>query len=457
MAGIGFSLRKILSHNSLTRTTAAYAVAGIISGGPWLISVLGIVILAILINAMPGPHQSIMQFQASITYLIAGSLILSGAAGNSFSRYAADQLFLNKPAYIVSNLNGMMSLITTLAGLFSFFYVLFLFPEQNLVYKFLLMGSFVVLCNLWIVITLLTALKDYKIILKAFFFSYLILVSLAYLLRHYGLSAFMFSFLLGQLILLFILFTAIYKEYPTNSIIDFHFMEKNKLFKILIFSGFFFNLAVWIDKLIFWYTPSTSYQVIGPFRASWLYDLPIFIAYLCLLPGLAAFLLLMETNFSDFYANFNESIRRGKSLASIKIAGDQMITYALNVIYCIVKLQAITVILIFQFGEKLLAVLHVSGLFYNLLYVAVIGTSLQVILLAIINILYYMDRRWDVCVLSFLFFLFNGIFTPISIYLGPFYYGFGFTCALAFVCTLGMYFLNREFTDLEYKTIMLRD
>ncbi|KTC85776.1 MULTISPECIES: exopolysaccharide Pel transporter PelG [Legionella] len=456
MAGIGFSLRKILNHESIARTFAAYSVAGIIGGGPWLASIISILILAILVAFIPADRLAITQFQVIITYLIAGSLIFSGSAGNSFSRYCSDQLFLNKATYLVSNLNGMMLIVTTVGGLLSFLFVLFFFPQQDICFRFLLMGSFISLSNIWVVVTLLTALKDYKIILQAFTGSYALVVILAYLLRNYGLDGFMFGFIVGQVFLLFILLLAIYKEYPTNSIIDFHFLEKGSLFKLLIISGFFFNLAIWIDKFIFWFNPSTSYPVIGVFRASWVYDIPIFLAYLCLLPGLAVFLLLVETDFSNYYNRFNESIRNGKSLAYIKIAGDQMISYAFNVISSIVKIQALTVILVFLFGERILQLLHISILYYNLLYVAVIGTSLQVVLLAINDILYYMDRRRDVFVLSLLYFILNVIFTPISIYLGPFYYGFGFTFALAIVCILGMYFLTEEFKELEYKVIMLR-
>lgn len=455
MAGIGFSLNKLLRHDSLTRTFAAYTVAGIISGGPWLISIFAISILALMVTAVPEYRQPIAQFQMSITYLIAGSLIFSGSVSNAFSRYASDQVFMNRSTYIISNLNGLMMIITTLGGVFAFFYVLYFFPEQDLLYRCLLIGNFIVLSNSWVVITLLTALKDYQLILKIFFVSYGVIVGLGYSLRGFGLDGFMFSFLIGQLVLLLTLFFAVYKEYPTNSIIDFHFLKKNSMFGLLICSGLFFNLAVWIDKFVFWYSPQTGYPVIGSFHASSLYDVPILIAYLCLLPGMAVFLLLIETDFADYYSNFNESIREGKSFACIQIAGDQMIAFAFNVIYSIIKIQALVIIIIFQFGEKILAFVHASVLYYNILNVAVIGTSLQVVLLAIIDILYYLDRRWDVFILSFLFFVLNLIFTPLSVHFGPFFYGYGFTCALAIVCTLGIYFLHEEFTDLEYKVIML--
>ena len=191
-------------------------------------------------------------------------------------------------------------------------------------------------------------------------------------------------------------------------------------------------------------------------RASVIYDLPIFIAYLLSLPGMAVFLLLLETNFADYYENFHEAIRSGKPLSYIKVSGEQMVNYALNVIYSIAKIQAITIIIVFQFGDKLLSLLHLSSAYNQLLFIAVIGTSFQVILLAIANILHYMDRLTDVLILAVIFFTLNLLFTIASIYLGPFYYGFGFTCALLVTCTYGVHLLNKEFTDIEYKVIMLR-
>ena len=41
MAGIGFELRKILNRDSYFALVRAYAYAGLISSGPWILSILG--------------------------------------------------------------------------------------------------------------------------------------------------------------------------------------------------------------------------------------------------------------------------------------------------------------------------------------------------------------------------------------------------------------------------------
>jgi len=457
MAGIGFSLKKIIKYDSLSSIVAAYTTAGVISSAPWIISILSILILGAFLSITPVYHESVMQFQISITYLVAGSLIVSGFAQNSFSRYVADQLFLNRSEYIIPNFHGMILLVTALSGCLSFFLILFFFPEQSIAYRFLFMGSFVTLSNAWVVINLLTGLRDYTIIVKAFILSYGLIVCLGYLLRDIGIDGLMMGYFVGQLILIITLISTLYEAYPTKNLIDFHFLKKNKVYKILMLSGLFFNMAIWVDKFVFWYCPSTSHYVIGPLRGSFFYDVPIYIAYLTVVPGMGVLLFLVETSFADYYERFHEAIRNGKSLSYIQIMREQMVNHAHNVIYSIVKMQAFTILLVFLMGERILSLFNISPIYKNLLFVDVIGTSLQVVCLGILNLLYYVDRRNEAFRLTVMFFTLNLIFSIWSIYMGPFYYGYGFTISLVVTCTFGMSLLDKAFSNMEYEIIVLRD
>ena len=52
--------------------------------------------------------------------------------------------------------------------------------------------------------------------------------------------------------------------------------------------------------------------------------------------------------------------------------------------------------------------------------------------------------------------LFNGIFTAITLYLGPKFYGYGLAAALLVCIMIGFRFLDRVFEELEYSTFMLQ-
>lgn len=56
MAGIGFELRKMLKRDSLLGLLRAYTYAGIISSGPWILSIVGILLIGIL--TLPLFHES---------------------------------------------------------------------------------------------------------------------------------------------------------------------------------------------------------------------------------------------------------------------------------------------------------------------------------------------------------------------------------------------------------------
>ncbi len=74
MAGIGFELRKLLKSDSLVGLLQAYAYAGVISSGPWVLSIIGILVIGLLSVDGGGARRSwCTQFQVSVTYLIAVS------------------------------------------------------------------------------------------------------------------------------------------------------------------------------------------------------------------------------------------------------------------------------------------------------------------------------------------------------------------------------------------------
>ncbi|MEI8633495.1 exopolysaccharide Pel transporter PelG [Vibrio sp. PP-XX7] len=80
MAGIGFEIRKILKKDSLLSLFEAYGYAGIIGSGPWLLSILALMSIGFISLGVVLPKVLIVQFLISVTYMMAGSLILTGIA-----------------------------------------------------------------------------------------------------------------------------------------------------------------------------------------------------------------------------------------------------------------------------------------------------------------------------------------------------------------------------------------
>ena len=138
MAGIGFEIRKILNRDSYFALVRAYAYAGLISSGPWVLSILGLVaigLLAININMSP---VLISQFQVSVTYLTMASLILTGVMQLSFTRWVSDQLYRKKADHIVPNFAGVLLVTNVVAGTLAMVLVFVSFQKESVIYRALI-------------------------------------------------------------------------------------------------------------------------------------------------------------------------------------------------------------------------------------------------------------------------------------------------------------------------------
>ncbi|MBO6852032.1 MAG: exopolysaccharide Pel transporter PelG, partial [Marinobacter sp.] len=248
----------------------------------------------------------------------------------------------------------------------------------------------------------------------------------------------------------------IIRQYPGDSFIRFDFTQRKQIFPALILTGLLFNAAVWADKVIFWFHPDTSQPIIGMLRASVIYDLPIFLAYLSIIPGMAVFLVRMETDFSEAYDRFYNAVREGDTLARINHFRDQMVIVARNGIYEIFKVQGLTVILLFLWAEEILTAIGISTLYLPLFYIDLVAVSIQLLLLAIQNVLFYLDARGINVTLCTLFFASNIVLTLITIEMGASFYGYGFAGATLISALTGLWLLSRKFDQLEYETFMLQ-
>ena len=95
MAGIGFELRKILKKNTLLSIIEAYGLAGVVSSGPWVLSIVALVVIGFISIGKAADDMVVVQFLVIVTYLMAGSLILSGMFQLMLTRFISDQFFSN--------------------------------------------------------------------------------------------------------------------------------------------------------------------------------------------------------------------------------------------------------------------------------------------------------------------------------------------------------------------------
>ncbi len=220
-------------------------------------------------------------------------------------------------------------------------------------------------------------------------------------------------------------------------------------------AGLLYNMGAWIDKVIFWYHPLTGYAAIGKLHASVVYDLPIFLAYLSILPGMAIFFFRLEADFADKYDLFFDAVRNGGTLESIRRYQNEMTDIVRHAIKEIIVIQGIMNLMLFMMAESIFEMLHIPQLYLGLFYILTVGAQLQLGFMSIMAILYYLDRQHIAMWLTVLFFTLNGVLTLISIYMGPSMFGYGYAIALLITFTCSLIVVRHELKELDYETFML--
>ncbi len=454
MAGIGFELRRLLRDESFCGLLRGYGYAGLISSGPWVISICGMMAIGVL--GAGGAHAAVTgPFQVAVTWMTALSLILTGPLQLMLSRFIADRVFEQREERVLPNLLGALGLSTGVGAAVAGTAVGLLFQEP-LGVRLLLMACFVVLCDLWVLVVMLSGLKEYRAILWVFLLGYGLSVAWALGLRGWGLTGLLAGFLVGQGWMGVALLALVLRRYPLEQLVSFDFLRKDQAFYGLAAVGLLYNLGVWVDKLLFWLDPATSRPVLGPLRASLLYDLPMFLAYLSLIPGMAVYLVRIETDFAEQHAAFYAAVREGGRLPEIERLRGEMVTAVRRGLSEIFKVQGLTILFLLLAGPRLLAALDLSPHHLPLYGIDLVAAGGQVLLLAVLDVVFYLDQRRVALWLTLELVGANTVLTLLSKVLGVSFYGYGFAVAVFLTAVTGLVVLSRKLDRLEFETFMLQ-
>lgn len=455
MAGIGFELRRLMQQDTLGAKLQAFAFSAVIGSGPWILSILAIMAIGLLQAGSGSPAVAVTQFQLSVTYLMAFSLILSSLLQLVFTRFVADRLFEKRERAILGNVMGALLLTSVVAGAVGTAGAVW-WLEGSLLYRLVMVAAFVVLCGIWIAVIFASAVKAYRRILLVFLLGYGITVGAAYALRGAGVEGLLLGLVIGQSVLLFTLLALVVREYPGDQLVSFEFLQRGQVYLSLVWTGLFYNLGVWIDKFIFWADAGTGVSVMGPLRAAPGHDFSMFLAYLSLIPGMAVFLIRMETDFSEKCAHFYSTIQAGGTLAQIQAARSELVESLHGGLVAVMKVQGAVTLVLLLASQDLLAWLDMASVDPAMFRIHLIGVGGQLLFLSLLNVFYYLDQRRAAFTACLVFVASNALLTWLSLRLGPPFHGAGFAASILLTCATGWLLLGRKLAVLEYETFMLQ-
>lgn len=454
MAGIGFELRRNLAKESLTDLLRAYLAAGIIGSGPWVISIGSMLLIGLLSRELRvGDPALVTPFLATITHLMATSLVFSGLVQHVFTRFVADRVYEAREDVIAPNLAGVL-LLTTVAGGALSAVIAFVAFEGNAALRCFLVVAFVLLCDVWVLGVFLSGMKAYRRILVVFAVGYGVTSMAALALASFGLVGYLAGFCVGQALMLFSMLLEVLRQYPSERLLAWEFLDRRKVHGELVLTGLLFNVAVWADKVVFWQNSLTSESVLGPIRYSVVYDVPIFVAYLALIPGMAVLFVRIEVDFAEAYAAYFRAVCEVGRLAEVRALRGRLVRAARAAVYDTLLVQGMAAAILFVTAGGVLRLFGLPPFYLHLFRVDVVAVSLQVVLLATFTILFYLDYRRLVLALSALFAVANLGLSLLTIELGPRFFGLGFAGATGLTSLVSFAVLSRKLDRLDYETFM---
>lgn len=457
MAGISFKLRKILKKDTITSLLQVYGYGAIVTAGGWVTSIITILLVGLLHIFIYKNSKDAINFQILVTYLIALSLLISSFHHLVFTRFVADKIYDNEDEKIVPNYFGVFILNTLISLVAIILISFYLLEGLDIFFKVVFVFTFLILSNIWILNILAVSIKKFEYVGISYFVSYSFIVVSSIFLGKYGLIYMLVSFFLGNAVLFLSLFYLVVKNYVFYDVLSFEFLGAYKKYWKLVFISFLFNAAIWISEFIFWYSKDTSETVLGNIHSSIIYDLPISLAYLTILPGLAIFFVRLETDFADAYDDYFGGIVEGSPLGSLIKYKNIMIKTIRVAIKEAIILQGFFNIIVLLIAKRIFNILHLPLSSLPLFYIDVIETQLQLLVMNMLAFLFYLDRKNEAFIITFAMLFFNWIFTYITIELGPYFYGYGAAVAMLFSSVIAFLFLNRVFERLEYETFMLQN
>lgn len=451
MAGIGFELYKILQKGTLGSILKVLFLGTVIVAGPWILSVLSMYFIQKY--AYMAISENPVMFTVTIVYLYAFSLIFFGGIHYIFSRYIADMMYIENHESIPTALVTVFYIIIALSVAMSAAFVLFndfSMLEYPDLYKVSLCMLFVALNLIWIMLIYIALLKEYNKIFFAYLAGVIVSIEGVYNFgQTYGVAGALLGYTLGQITIILLLVLIAQKSYPNKSItINKEFFSYFKGYKYLFFLGMFFNLGIWADKIIYWFVYGTNIDGTLYYYYA-IYDLPVFLAFLTMIPALVYFLVVSEPGFHREYIKFIKNILED-TLAGIQQNKAGMIKSLKRGTTQLLLFQAVWTIGLMVNIKEFLAFMGYSSVNTEILNILLVAVFFHIMAMTLQIYLLYFEFRKEAVLSAAIYFIFNAVLTVIFIFINITLPGISYMISALFSSCYSAYHLFKKAPIIDY-------
>lgn len=452
MAGIGLDLKNLLKKDSYLSLVLGYIQGSLISSGPWILTVICLFGLDYVARQTLDDSGRLL-FLGTVTFCFIMSLVLTGLLQMSVARMVSDHLYQQKFENVLPSF--LTACLFVVVGTGSIGILLWGFSEHSLLFRFFAIQLFVTVSLLWMVLIYQTLAREYTRIVIAYEVGTAISFGLGITgAVYFGVEGLLGGFTIGQMITLIWLVTYLITELPKNMNLDGALWGNISNMPVLIFIGLFYNLAIWIDKMTFWWFAPESQQI------SWFvyihpqYDSAAFLTFLTVIPVIALFVMRLEVTFFRSYRTFYLNILNNKPLQHIQEAHREIAEKVQLSIWRMIKMQGVICFLTVVFAPWLVEWLDLAFLEVTTVRLMAIGASFHILFYLISLFLLYFDFQMPVLWLMIAFAVINAAGTLVTINLGPRFYGLGYLTAGFILFLISYQVLNSYLKHLDYDTFV---
>ncbi len=425
MAGIGFELRRLFRNKGVFGGLRAALFATSITVGPTMLCTLMVTTLQKLLESRGFGYNERLLFMGVIIYSFTFSLILTGGMTITLARYISDKIYKEEYDDIPSSLTGALILCLlfgAIAGI-TFYY----WKPVSLLFKISAYLLFMELNILWVQMVYVSALRDYKKLIKGFFAGIVVSIILSQIFtqRTKEATSLLISVDIGFLLIIIFYAITIERCFNRNSKSYFGFLEYFDKYPSLFFYGLLYTLGLYVHNFFIW-SGEHRICVEKTFVMAPLFDVPVFWAFLSILPVLVIFVVFSETSFFERYKFFYDTVCSGGTWNEIERSKEEMLKVLGKNLRFVVGFQAIITFLSLVLGSVFLPMAGLSTSSVRIFAMIAIGDAAFVIMYVCSTTLLYFDDRKGVLLTAFIFTATNGLVTSLIVPFGEKYYGLGF-------------------------------
>lgn len=453
MAGIAFTLRELVRRDDLYSVTRGYLLAGLISTGPWLFTIIALLIVEMAASGAAGA-EAVTQFRSVIVYNFAFSLVLSGPIVWVTTRYVADCVYNNNltpvPGTLFISLGAVTLSSLLIAGPYYFFGT-----DLPAMVKVLAVMNYMLVASTWVVGVFLSVLRGYLLYAVTFCLGIMGAASVASLLNPiFGVMGLLSGFNLGLSVVLFSLLGRVLIAFPYDFRRPVGFANYFHRYWDLALFGFVGALTLWVDKWVMWFAPEASLTDIG-MRFFYDYDNAMFLVYLSVIPSLTYLFLSVETGLDEKVRRYLRAANGEATRAELEVERKEVSNFVNERLRTIIVIQGTVSVLIAFFAPDILVYLGASYSQTGIFRLGVLAAFFHVQIIFVVAILTYLDIRRINLMLQIVFVVLSAVGTLLTLQSGYSTYGLGYLAAAIIVWVLAYAYMQRVLRDLLFYTFVV--